>query len=57
MIPYRDIRSVEAENRIVFPLTVIETTYGRTYKFMIFSRKNLSDALKKRSLFEAKDNV
>lgn len=38
-IHYSDIRSVKAENRIAFPLTVIETTYGRTYRFMIFSRK------------------
>lgn len=48
---------MKVENRIAFPLTVIETTYGRTYKFMIFSRKSLSDALKKRFRFAIKDNL
>ena len=38
---------MKAENRIVFPLTVIETTYGRTYKFMIFSRKKFIGCVEK----------
>lgn len=38
---------MKVENRIAFPLTVIETTYGRTYKFMIFSRKTFIGCVEK----------
>lgn len=38
---------MKVENRIAFPLTVIETTYGRTYKFMIFSRKKFIGCVEK----------
>lgn len=46
-IPYSDIRSVKVENRIAFQLTVIETTYGRAYKFMIFRRKKFIGCVEK----------
>lgn len=46
-IPYLNIRSVRAENKNLFPLTTIETDYGKSYRFLIFNRRRFIDLVNK----------
>ncbi len=46
-IPYEKIKSVTAGKRVLFiPTTVIETSDGKTFCFLIFNRKKFNRCIK-----------
>lgn len=47
-IPYENIKLVSVGKRVLFiPTTVIETSDGETYRFLIFNRKKFMRCIKK----------
>lgn len=46
-IPYENIKAVSEGKRVLFiPTTVIETSDGRKYRFLIFNRKRFVRSIK-----------
>lgn len=47
-IPYNNIKSISTGNKILFiPTTVIQTIDEKTYRFLIFNRKEFKNCINK----------